>query len=194
MSDGNLNLQDLMGVNGSKPSTSQREDLASTKSSAVLRGKVAEKSKLIQWDAVLDVVQDKTVEMLNIPLITLLYPEWKKYQEIRDLADPKKHPADEVLLVSLAEHTMELQRKPVLVVSYRGLELTKIEFTLTVQLRLQSLVLKIQDGKIKEIKQGTLSGKSVLLLEDKTIIDKSIASVDLPGRVDLGEGISLRGE
>lgn len=194
MSEGGIKVNELIDLKSGKDPAFQRSNLSSAKSSEELKEKIAERSKLIQWDAVADVLQDKLVETLDIPVLSLLYPAWAKFSEIRELADPQKHPKTETLLVSLADHAIEAERHPALIVSYHGIDFPKIEFTLKAQVTLNAVVLKIQDGKILELKTGTMTGKATLLLEEKTVLEKPFGTVSLPGRLDFGEGINLRGE
>jgi len=93
---------------------------------------------------------------LDIPVLTFLLPAWKKYREILEFVDPEKHSADEVNLVSLAEHTVKVEHHPYLQVTYRGIEIPKarLEFTLTGDLTLEGVILRIQDGKITAIQGG----------------------------------------
>jgi hypothetical protein len=194
MSETDLNMKDLFGLSREKGTIDQmdKDKLSNGKSAAELKEKIAEKSKLIRWDAVKDVLANKAVESLDIPVVKLLFPAWKKYQEIMEFADQEKHPPDETCLVSLAEHTVKTDHHPYLRVSYRGFEFPRLEFTLSAELTLQGIVLRIQDGKVKEIKEGTIKGKGSLLLEKELIMERPFGSCDLPGRIDLGDGFSLR--
>jgi hypothetical protein len=192
MSKTDLNMKDLFGVERDKAPVVQRDRFDNAKSTTELKENLAKKSKLIQWDAVKDVLAEKTVEMLDIPMVNVLFPAWKKYREIMEFADPEKHPPGETSLVSLAEHTVKTEHHPYLQVSYREFEFPKLEFTLSAELTLQGIVLRIQDGKIKEIKEGTMKGKGSLLLEKESVIERPFGSYDLPGSVDLGDGIPLR--
>lgn len=191
MSKTDLTMKDLFGVDSGEGAVVQGNKFDNAKSTAELKENLAKKSKLIQWDAVKEVLAEKTVEMLDIPVVRILFPAWKKYREIMEFANPEKHPPGETSLVSLVEHTVKTEHHPYLQVSYHGLEFPKIEFTLSAELTLQGIVLRIQDGKIKEIKEGTIEGKGSLLLEKESVLERPFGSYDLPGKVDLGGGIPL---
>lgn len=194
MNPSQLRVKDIVEERQSMNGRLRRDKFAGSKKGSELKTKVTDQSRFIKWDAVLDVVDKKAVEALNIPLITLLFPAWKKYQEIEDLANPAKHPPDEELLASLVEHTIEVKREPELVITYDGVELSRIELSLRIALTLEGIILCIQDGVITEIREGSAKGKATLVLEGETILEKSLGPVELPGRLDLGEGISLRDE
>lgn len=200
MSKTNLSMKDLFEVqNGgdvpAKTDSAKREEVVNTQAAAKVKEELSKKSKLIKWSAVQDVIFDKTVEALDIPLLTFLAPAWKKCREILEFADPEKHPAGETNLVSLAEHTVSVKHEPYLQVTYRGEPIPelKLKFTLNGELKLEGLILRIQDGRIKAIQGGAVKGKGELLLETKSILKKEFKSYDLTGNLELGEGISLRG-
>ena len=198
MSKTNLSMQDLFEVQRgadivAKADEAKREDVATTQAVAQVREELAKKSKLIRWSVVQDVIFDKTVEALDIPLLTFLSPAWKKYREIQELADPEKYPPNETNLVSLAEHTVNVEHEPYLQVTYRGVAIpnAKLKFTLKGELTLQGVILRVQGGKIKAIQGGAVKGSGELLLEKKSLLKREFKSYDLTGSLELGEGIPL---
>jgi hypothetical protein len=122
MSKTELNMKDLFGMERGQGEVVQGDKFEKAKSAAELKENLAKKSKLIRWDAVKDVLAEKTVEMLDIPMVKVLFPAWKKYREIMEFADPEKHPPAETSLVYLAEHTVKTEHHPYLQVSYRGFQ------------------------------------------------------------------------
>jgi len=198
MSEANLTMKDMFEVQNAKDATqamgaAKQQELEASPAAAVLKEEVAKKSKLIRWSAVQDVLLEKTVETLDIPLLTFPLPAWKKYREIVEFADLEKHPANEVNLVSLAEHTVKVEHHPYLQATYRGIEVpkAKVEFTLAGDLTLEAVVLRIQNGKIKAIQGGAVKWSGELLLENRSVLKKESKSYDLTGKVELGEGIPL---
>jgi hypothetical protein len=197
-SEANLKMKDLFEVGNAKdPSEGKNEtarpELEASKAVTALKEEVAKKSKLVRWSVVEDVLVDKTVEVLDIPVLTFLLPAWQKYREIHEFADTEKHPAGETNLVSLVEHTVKVEHDPSLQVTYRGVDIpkAKLEFTLLGVLTLEGVVLKIQDGKIKSIQGGAVKWSGELLLEKRSILKKESKFYDLTGNIDLGEGIAL---
>jgi len=198
MSEANLTMKDMFEVQNEKDATqamgaAKRQELETSQAAIALKEEVAKKSKLIRWSAIEDVLFERTVEALDIPVLTFLMPAWKKYREIMEFADLEKHPGNEVNLVSLAEHTVKVEHHPYLQVTYRGIEIpkAKLEFTLTGDFTLQGVVLKIQAGKIKAIQGGAVKWSGELLLENQSVLKKESKSYDLTGKVELGEGIPL---
>jgi hypothetical protein len=194
MSKTNLNMMDLFEAENGKTLFLRNTALEQTKEAAELKEELSRKSKLIQWSVVRDILFDKTVKMLDIPLLTFLLPAWQKYREIMEFADAEKYPPNETEVVSLAEHTIKVLHHPYLQVTYRGMVLTNARFTFTLEaeLALKGVILRIQDGKIISIQAGAVKGSGELLLEEQSIIKKDFGSYELPGSIDLGDGISLR--
>jgi len=199
MSQANLTMKDMFEVQNAKDAmqamgAATQQELETSQAAAVLKQEVAKKSKLIRWSAVQDVLFEKTVEALDIPVLTFLSPAWKKYREILEFAAAEKHPANEANLVSLAEHTVKVEHHPYLQLTYRGIEIpkAKLEFTLTGDLTLQGVILRIQNGKIKAIQGGAVKWSEELLLENRSVLKKESKSYDLTGNFELGEGIPLR--
>jgi hypothetical protein len=198
MSQANLTMKDMFEVQNAKDArqamgTAKQQELEISEAAAALKEEIAKKSRLIRWSAVQDVLFEKTVEALDIPVLTFLLPAWKKYREIVEFADLEKHPANEMNLVSLAEHTVKVEHHPYLQVTYRGIEIpkAKLEFTLAGDLTLQAVVLRIQNGKIKAIQGGAVKWSGELLLENQSVLKKESKSYALTGKVEIGEGISL---
>ncbi len=199
MRPANLTMKDMFELQNQPAApqalrTAKQSELEASAAAAVLKEEVAKKSKLIQWSAVQDVLFEKTEEALDIPVLTFLLPAWRKYREILEFADAEKHPPNEVNLVSLLEHTVRVEHHPYLQVTFRGIEIPKarLEFTLSGDLTLQGVILRIQNGKIKAIQGGTLKWSGELLLDKSSILKKESKSYDLTERVELGEGIPLR--
>jgi hypothetical protein len=187
-------MMDLFEAENGKTLFLRNTALEQTKEAAELKEELSRKSKLIQWSVVRDILFDKTVKMLDIPLLTFLLPAWQKYREIMEFADAEKYPPNETEVVSLAEHTIKVLHHPYLQVTYRGMVLTNARFTFTLEaeLALKGVILRIQDGKIISIQAGAVKGSGELLLEEQSIIKKDFGSYELPGSIDLGDGISLR--
>jgi len=199
MTQANLTMKDLFELQDAKAATqavraAKQRELEASPAAAVLKEQVAKKSKLIQWSAVQDVLFEKTVEALDIPLLTFLLPAWTKNREILEFADAEKHSPKEENIVSLAEHTVKVTHHPYLQVTYRGFELPKarLEFTLAGDLKLQGVILRIQNGNINSIQGGSVKWSGELLLENHSVLKQESKPYDLTGRFELGEGIPLR--
>ena len=66
-----------------------------------------------------------------------------------------------------------------------------LEFTITLALKLEGVVLKVRGGKIREISAGRCRGKGTLECAGVALLQKETDPYELPGRVSLGEGIDI---
>ncbi len=187
-----MTLRQLFALPGKSLPRRARATLESGHGMPELRERLAKESKAIKWDAVADMIADKAVELLDIPLLDILVAGWTKSREMERFADPEKFPPQATHLVALAEHTVKSEHHPYLEVSVREAVVGRIPFTLTVTLTLQALELEIQDGRIKAIRSGTLQGGGILALESAVVLEKDFGTLRLPGTLDFGEGIPLR--
>ncbi len=154
-----------------------------------LKHAVSQHSKTLKWDAVEDVLADKVLEMLDIPLLGVLLSAWKKYREVKQIADTEAHSATEK--VSLAEHTLKSEHRPYLEIRLKGIPVERLHFTVIVQLVLEGFILTIQDRKITAVETGRIKGQGSLALETSVVMEKDFGSIQLPGTIALGEGIPL---
>jgi hypothetical protein len=67
----------------------------------------------------------------------------------------------------------------------------KIEFNIDISLTLKGIILKIRDGRIKEILTGSCKGKGTVRYGNLVITEKETGSFTLPGSIDLGDGIPI---
>jgi hypothetical protein len=193
MTDHDVNVKDLLFESNADLGAKTREKMEKEPAGVDLRAKLAKKSRLIKWDVVADVLLDRTVEMSDIPLAKILLPAWKKYSEIEKFADPHSYPPEDTELVSLVEHTIQSEHKSSLEILFKGVTVRVIDFTVATELTLQGVVLRIRSGRVTAIEAGNVRGKASLAMESKIVVEKPFASIPLPGKIDLGEGVPLRG-
>ena len=177
MSKDNPTLQDLF-----VPSKSDRR-------MPELKHALVQQSKIIKWDAVQDVLADKVLEMLDLPLLGVLLSAWKKYREVKQVAGSEVHSAREK--VSLAQHTLKSEHHPYLEIRVKGVPMGTLNFTIIVELVLDGFILTIQDRRITTVQTGRMKGQGSLALETSVVLEKEFGSINLPGTIQLGEGIPL---
>ncbi|MBI4468835.1 MAG: hypothetical protein HY650_05870 [Acidobacteria bacterium] len=117
---------------------------------------------------------------------------WNKYRPLLKYADRSKYPPEEVALVPLAEHTISSEHHPYVEIMWGEQSLGKLEFGIELEITLEGIVLKNQDGKIKEIKTGTCKVKGTVKYADLVILEKDSEEISLPGPIDLGEGVAIK--
>lgn len=134
---------------------------------------------------------DKVASMLDEPLIGVLAGAWGKYSEILKYSDRKAYPPDDTFLVSLAEHTISVEYRPCIQVFINNVRRGSFEFVVTLGIMVMAFQLEIQDARIRRVRTGTLKGIGEVALEGERIYRKEFQPIDLPGVIDLGEGIAI---
>lgn len=194
MSDRDLNVQDLLFDSKPQDSREVRRRMEDMPAGADLKAEVAKKYRLIKWDVVSDVLMDRAVEMADIPVAKILLSAWRKYRELEKFADPQAYPPEDTELVSLVEHTLQSEHKSSLEILFKGVRVKVIDFTVATELTLDGVVLQIRGGRVTAIEAGSVKGKASLAMESQIVVEKPFASIPLPGKIHLGEGVPLRAE
>lgn len=165
--------------------------IESSKGMEALKEKIQKESTAIKWPVALNEITKKVGDLLNISVIDIILKAWNKYRELLKYTDKEKYPPDMSVLVPLAEHTIKSEHKPYLEILINEKPAGKIDFNINISLTLKGMILKIQDGKIKEIKTGSCKGKGNVKLEDFVIMERETDSISLPGSINLGEGVAI---
>jgi len=172
----------------------QREQLSvieSSQNTSAIKGKVTEAK--VKWPVAFDTVVKKIPDILNISIPDIIISAFKKYGILLKYLDRNKYPPDEVFLVSMAERTIKSEHRPYIYIEIliNGQTVGKIEFEISLSLVLNGIILKIQDGKIKEVTTGTCKGEGIIKCGNLEILKKETESISLPGSIPLGEGIPI---
>ncbi len=165
--------------------------IESSKGMEALKEKIQKESTTIKWPVALNEITKKVRDLLSISVIDIMVKAWNKYRELLKYTDKEKYPPDVSVLVPLAEHTIKSEHKPYLEILINDKAVSRIDFDINISLILKGIILKIQDGKIKEIKTGSCKGKGNVKLEDFVIMEKETESISLPGSINLGDGVAI---
>ncbi len=157
---------------------------------SLLKGTVL-KSTRIKWPLAFDNIIDKIGDVLNVSIPDIMVMSWNKYRILLKYLDREKYPATETFLVALTEHTIKSEHRPFIEILISDKPVGKIEFNITVFLMLEGVILKIQDGKIKEIRIGTCKGKGTMSCENQIIFRKETEKISFPVLIGLGEGVPI---
>jgi hypothetical protein len=151
--------------------------------------KVTKEVKGVKWIASMPDLAPKVCELLDIEIPDVLVIAWKKAQDIqRVLADSKKTP-DKTVYLDLAEHTIDYQTKPSIDVKVKSATVKKLELPIQLGFKLKGFVLKIQNGRIKEMQSGQCEAKGTIKYGTLTIAEKKLEPVKLPLSIKIPEEI-----
>jgi len=192
MMDAQPTLATLFATGTTSDSFDARVAIESNDALDSLRIGIAERLPSVQWQAAKDGVLEKVGDLLDIRLSDVLVTGWNKSRDLLKYRDREKYPPDKTFVVELLEHKIKSNHKPYIELLLNGQPVKpKIEFDVTISLRLKGFSLTIQDARIKAIHTGTLDGKGVIVLGGAKLVEKPLGKVALPGKISLGEGIAI---
>lgn len=151
--------------------------------------KVTKEVKGVKWIASMPDLAPKVCELLDIKVPDVLIAAWKKVQDIqRVLAESKKTP-DKIVYLELAEHTIDYQTKPSIDVKIKRATVKKLELPIQLGFKLKGFVLKIQNGRIKEMETGHCEAKGTIKYGTLTIAEKKLEPIKLPLSIKIPDEI-----
>jgi hypothetical protein len=155
-----------------------------------MKEKIIKEAKC-KWPIAFQIIIEKIADILDIGILDIMVMTWKKYGILLKYADSEKCPPGETFLVPLVDHTIKSEHCPSIEILINGKPVGKINFHITISLIIEGIILKIQDGKIKEITTGACKGKGCVMCENIVILEKKTLPICLPGSISLGEGIPI---
>ena len=132
---------------------------------------------------------EKLSEALEIDPVNLLAEAWGKFSTLSDAAKQSK--SGETVLVPLAEHTVKSELHPYVEIQV-GVVKKRIEFTVTLSLKLKGVVVKVASEEIRGIEAGTCEGSAEVSIKEQSIWKHDIKPIPLPGKIKIGAGIRIR--
>ncbi len=193
MSESEITLKDLF------PSAVQglaRNVLASVTSSEQARQleeKVIPLAGGLTRGLVVEEALHRLPEILDIRLVDVISGAWNKARELAKYTDQEKYPPDQVILTQLAKHTVRSDQHPYVQIYVNDQPVReRVVFDLSIVLTLKSVVLKIQNARIKGVKAGSCQAKGKIELWKMVLAEGTLGPFELPGAFDLGEGVRLK--
>lgn len=191
MIESDTTLKMLFGLDEGPGMTGAEAALAATQQIPALKQKLPAPMRLLRWSSVTGAIAAKIPALLEIKLLDVLIPAWKKYRLVAKYADRNRYSPGEIILAPLATHTVKSEHHPYVEILVGEKSIGKISFDVALSLRLEGFVLKIQDAKIKSIEAGSCGGEGTIGIEKEVLYRKQFEPVTLAGAVDLGEGINI---
>jgi len=155
-----------------------------------LKQKLAQHGSKIPFPLFRDQAMEKAArDLMNVRLDSILFSAWGKSSPLKKYLDREKYPADSTITVAIGEHTVNSEHHPWLEASIGGID-CRINFGITLGLKLKSIVLVIKDGRIKALKPGECSVSGTVTCQNVQIQEKAPEAFSLP-TFDLGEGVPI---
>ena len=140
---------------------------------------------------VIDEVTSRFGDLLDVRLIDIMTGAWCKYRSLRKYADPEQHPPDESILVPLAEHDIDSKHAPAIEVTLNGTPVLTLTVSIDLALHFKSAILRIQDGRIREVRPGEVHAEGKIAIGMVVIAERKSRTFVLPGAIDLRSGIAI---
>ena len=190
MGESSVTLSRVFSLQGDKTPAGEAKNIPAGKLD-LLRERIIKEVEGIKWSAALPELTEKIGELFNIEVPDILLAAWKKIDALKKYLDSSQYAPEETIYAELAEHTITGELHPYLEIQVKNIPVKKIEFTVNLSLAVKGIVLKIQNGRIKEIKTGTCEVKGRIEYKDLVIAEKALEPIQLPGSIDLGEGVAV---
>ncbi len=136
--------------------------------------------KSFQAGLVAKAVEEEMANLLDISLVGVMLRAWKKYEMVRKYLGRGASNSSETVLVPLLEHTIESSHDPYIQVSRGNVPVLKITFSVSLEIAVQGIVLKLAAGRIREISTGRFTASGTLKCEGVTIVEKESKLLNLP--------------
>jgi hypothetical protein len=153
------------------------------------RKKVKKEVKGIKWIASMPDLAPKVCELLNIKVPDLLISAWKKVQDIQRVLAESRNTPDKTVYLELAEHSIDHNSKPSIDVKIKNATVKKLELPIQLGFKLKGFVLKVQNGRIKEIQTGHCEAKGAIKYGTLTIAEKKLEPIRLPLSIKIPDEI-----
>jgi hypothetical protein len=143
------------------------------------------------WPGFRNKILEEAGGLLDIRLLDVMCWAWKKGHELEAYRDTKKYPPDKTFTVSLVEHKIKSTHKPHVEIRMNQKKVGSVNFTVNVEITVRVMKLEIQNARIKKIRMGDWKAKGNLFCEGFLLAERESNPLDLPGTVDLGEGLQI---
>lgn len=155
--------------------------------------KLRKDARKFDTEALNGALKSALLKALDIALDDILGQAWGGWMELRQYADPEQTPPEAVNVVTISNHTIESVHEPSVDIVVRGVPAPVHSFRFEVAARfdVQGVNLEVQGGKITEIRLGSLKLGGSVKLGDRTLLEKNVAEVTLPGAMRLAEPIPI---
>ena len=147
--------------------------------------KLAQELKGIKCPVPMSELAPRICELFDIEVPSLLLGWWKKAEDVQTILEESRQEPDAVRYLDLAEHTIDSEHHSYIEVRIKKATLKKIEFCIRLLFKLKGFVLKINDGRIKEMKTGMCEVEGTVEYGKVTILKRSLAPIHLPGSIPL---------
>lgn len=130
---------------------------------AELRDKLGAELGKTRWKLVAKEIGKQVAAVLDFGVAEkVLGPAWQRLQLLQEYRDPEKHPAEELSLVPLLEHSVKSTHKPHIDLMVKEVEIGRLTLAVDLAFELEGIVLRVQEGRIRGVEAGSATGRGSL--------------------------------
>jgi hypothetical protein len=145
----------------------------------------------ITWSHVQSEIAGVLSAALNTSLLTMWSHAWEKYQKLMDDIEQSRKSPDAVVISRLAEHSIDSTLRPYLEILLGSKKIQKITFDVTLTTKIEALELGLRKGQIMSLQLGEVEWTCTIQVGEVTLVNRELAKLPLPGRIELKRGIPL---
>ena len=184
-----LTLRDLFSLSADSP-----PEIATglkAKDFDEIGSKIAALKEPIPWSRVQSEIAGLLSDALNTSVLEVWASAWKTYKELKQDAEESRRSPGAVVLSRLAEHSINSTLHPYVEVLLGREMLGKITFDVTLTTVIKGLLLGLKNGQIVSLQLAKCEWAGSIGTKGITLLERELAKLDLPGRINLKHGLSL---
>jgi len=135
--------------------------------------------------AVVDGVAHAVRELLDVPVTDVFVGAWERARDLKAAIQKTRELADASELVPLLGHTITSEHRPYVEIVKDDVAIARLVFPLTLEFRLEGVVLRVRKGRVSEILAGTVKVKATMKFGDFVIFEKALTPIPIPGALSL---------
>jgi hypothetical protein len=143
------------------------------------------------WAGLRNKVLAEAGGLLDTRLLDVMRWAWKKGLELEALRDTERYPPDKTFSVSLVEHKITSTHTPHVDIRMNDQKVGRIDFAVNIEIAIKAVTLEIRNARITKIHAGDCKAKGTFLCEGLLLAERESKSLDLPGTIDLGDGLKI---
>lgn len=155
------------------------------------RESIAAQMPHVEWPVVWRKIEHDLPGLFDIDLEDIVAGAFRKYRELEKYCDTERYPPTRSVTVPLGERRLSSRHKPRLEINVDGVHMGDIEFVIELKMQLKAAALELRGGVIEAIDTGHASLQANVWLGKVPLLEKRLADFDLPGHLDIAQGIPL---
>ena len=120
-------------------------------------------------------------DALDIPVTDVVIGAWQRARDLRAALETTRESAEATALVPLLSHAITSEHRPYVDIVVEGVPLARLVFPVTVEFRLEGVVVRVRQGQIADILAGSIKVKGTLKFGDFVLFERALAPISIPG-------------